>query len=405
MNSLVLTVSQLNQYTRSLLEQDTHLASVYVAGEISNFTNHYRSGHWYMSLKDSDALIGAVMFRSSAQKMRFMPQDGMKVICHGRVTLYDRDGRYQLYIDDMQPDGLGALNLAFEQRKEKLAGMGLFDPAHKKQLPAFPETIGVITSPTGAAVQDILNILSRRYPLAKVLFYPVQVQGDAAPAQLTEAVQRFSKYKDADVIILGRGGGSLEDLWAFNSEELAMAIYACPIPVISAVGHETDFTIADFVADLRAPTPSAAAELAVPEASALRSGLTQLKNRMDQQIAGQLQNQTEALERLSACTKLRMPSTLLEPYNQRFDQLAYRFDMAAANYMEKKQSSFNALAQRLQAYSPLGVLKRGYAIARRGNTVLLSSAQVKPGDRFNVTLWEGTLSCMVEKADGKQKEE
>ncbi|MBR4869134.1 MAG: exodeoxyribonuclease VII large subunit, partial [Clostridia bacterium] len=381
MNQLVLTVTQLNTYTRNLLEQDPHLTNVFVVGEISNFTNHYRTGHWYLSLKDDNAVISAVMFRSAAGKMRFVPQDGMRVICRGRVTLYDRDGRYQLYIEDMQPDGLGSLNLAYEQLKEKLNQLGLFDEAHKQPLPAYPQTIAVVTSPTGAAVQDIMNILSRRYPVARVLMCPVQVQGELAAGQLTDAVNTLSLREDVDVIIIGRGGGSLEDLWAFNSEELAFAIYNCPIPIISAVGHETDFTISDFVADLRAPTPSAAAELATPQLYDLQAGLAYTKVQMKNRMQQRLENETRLLQRLAMSPKLTAPHTMLEPYMLRLDNVEQRFRGAVQHQISEKSNQFETLSARLQAYSPLGVLKRGYALAKKDNTVVRSSQQLAVGDR------------------------
>ena len=396
MNNLVLTVTQLNTYAKNLLEQDPHLQNVFVVGEISNFTNHYRSGHWYLSLKDENAVISAVMFRFAAERLRFVPQDGMRVICRGRVSLYDRDGRYQLNIEDMQPDGLGALSLAFEQLKEKLSKLGLFDQEHKKTLPAFPRTIGVITSPTGAAVQDILNILSRRYPVARVLMCPVQVQGESAAGQLTDAVNTLSVREDVDVIIIGRGGGSMEDLWAFNSEELAFAIYNCPIPIISAVGHETDFTISDFVADLRAPTPSAAAELAVPQLTDIQAILsyyqTQMKNRMMQR----LDNETKLLERLASSPKLTTPHTMLDPYFQRLDGLEQRFSSATHRMMDRHTAAFDTLSARLQAYSPLGVLKRGYALAKKEDTLIRSAQQLQAGDRIQLTLGQGSATCVVE---------
>ena len=263
---LVLTIGQLNAYVKSLLDGDDNLNHVYVSAEISNFTNHYRTGHFYFSLKDENAVIRAVMFRSSAQRLKFLPQDGMRVIVRGRVSLYEWDGQYQLYVDDLQPDGVGALNLAYEQLKEKLSKEGLFAPERKKTLPRYPMRVGVVTSPTGAAVRDIINVLSRRFPLAQIILQPVQVQGADAPGQIADAIRLFNEKKAADVLIVGRGGGSLEELWAFNEEEVARAVAASEIPVVSAVGHETDFTICDFAADLRAPTPSAAAELCVPDA-------------------------------------------------------------------------------------------------------------------------------------------
>ena len=267
----VLSISQLNFYIKSLIENDPKLNIVFVTGEISNLTDHYRSGHIYLSLKDEKSVIKSVMFSGNARNLRFKPMDGMKVICRGRIAVYEPSGQYQLYIEDMQPDGIGALTLAYEQLKKSLAEKGLFDASHKKALPKFPKTIGIITSPTGAAVQDIRNILNRRFPCVDIVMCPVLVQGDNAPSQLVRAVNTLSENNLCDVIIIGRGGGSIEDLWAFNSEELAYAIYNCKIPVISAVGHETDFTICDFVSDMRAPTPSAGAELAVPDKEELMS--------------------------------------------------------------------------------------------------------------------------------------
>ncbi len=399
MNPLVLTVTQLNMYTRSLLEQDPHLREVFVVGEISNFTNHYRSGHWYFSLKDQNAVIQGVMFRSSAQQMRFVPQDGMRVICRGRVTLYERDGRYQFYAEDMQPDGLGALNLQFEQTKEKLSKMGLFDEDHKKPIPAFPGKIAVVTSPTGAAVQDILNILTRRYPLAKVLMCPVQVQGEYAVPQLVETVDELSKRQDVDVIILGRGGGSMEDLWAFNSEELAFSIYNCPIPVISAVGHETDYTISDFVADLRAPTPSAAAELAVPELADLKAGVARYRQLLTLSLNRKVEAETGRLQQLSRSKVLSQPMAMLEPYLQRVDGLSHRMDLAYAHTVEKYGNEFSTLAGRLAAYSPLGVLGRGYAIAKKGDTVVRSATELSVGDTIEIQLGKGKATCSVDRLE------
>ena len=396
MNSLILTVTQLNMYTRSLLEQDSHLREVFVVGEISNFTNHYRSGHWYFSLKDENAVIQGVMFRSSVAGMRFIPQDGMRVICRGRVTLYERDGRYQFYAEDMQPDGLGSLNLQFEQTKEKLSKLGLFDEDHKQPLPPFPGKIAVVTSPTGAAVQDILNILTRRYPLATVLMCPVQVQGEHAVPQLVETVDELSKRQDVDVIIIGRGGGSMEDLWAFNSEELAFSIYNCPIPVISAVGHETDYTISDFVADLRAPTPSAAAELAVPELADLKSGVKRYGQLLTLALNRKVESETARLERLAGAGVLQRPMMMLDPYFQRLDGLSRRLDSAYLRDVEQNQSRFSVLAGRLEAYSPLGVLKRGYAITKKENAIVRSANSLQVGDTVEIQFNQGKATCKVE---------
>ena len=295
-NTLVLSVSQLNRYIKMNFDADENLANIFISGEISNFTNHYRTGHLYFTLKDDSAAVRAVMFNSSAKRLKFMPEDGMKVIARGRVSVYEASGQYQLYVDDMQPDGVGALNLAYEQLKEKLQKEGLFSELHKKPLPPYPEKVGVITSPTGAAVRDIINVLGRRFPYAEIVFCPVLVQGDGAHLQLTDAVNLFNSERAADVIIIGRGGGSIEDLWEFNDEGLARAVYNSEIPVISAVGHETDFTICDFVADMRAPTPSAAAELAVPDANELQYALSALKNRMFLNVSSGIADRRSRLE-------------------------------------------------------------------------------------------------------------
>jgi len=266
MNENLLTVTELNGRIKSLIDNDPLLMQVAVAGELSNY-KIYPSGHHYFTLKDAESSIRCVMFKGSADKLKFAPQSGMKVIAHGRVSVFERDGQYQLYIDDMIPDGFGALNIAYEQLKEELRAAGLFDESRKKRIPRFPKRIGIVTSPTGAAIRDMINILGRRYPLAEILLYPALVQGEDAPADIIKGIKHFNTNEDVDVIIIGRGGGSIEDLWAFNSKELAYVISESQKPIISAVGHETDFTISDFVADLRAPTPSAAAELAVPNSA------------------------------------------------------------------------------------------------------------------------------------------
>ena len=264
-----LTVTQLNEYIKGILDHDPRLTDVYLRGEISNFKNHYSTGHYYFTLKDEGGMIRAIMFRSSAVKLAFLPEDGMKVVAHGRISAFVRDGQYQIYCDSMEPDGIGALYIAYEQLKRKLEAEGLFDPSRKKPLPKIPSRVGIITSATGAAIRDMINVCGRRFPFAELVLYPSLVQGPDAPAQLIDGVRYFNEKQSVDVIIIGRGGGSIEDLWAFNNEDLAREIAASAIPVISAVGHETDFTICDFVADRRAPTPSAAAELAVPETEEL----------------------------------------------------------------------------------------------------------------------------------------
>lgn len=318
-NTLVLSVSQLNRYIKMNFDADENLANIFISGEISNFTNHYRTGHLYFTLKDDSAAVRAVMFNSSAKRLKFMPEDGMKVIARGRVSVYEASGQYQLYVDDMQPDGVGALNLAYEQLKEKLQKEGLFSELHKKPLPPYPEKVGVITSPTGAAVRDIINVLGRRFPYAEIVFCPVLVQGDGAHLQLTDAVNLFNSERAADVIIIGRGGGSIEDLWEFNDEGLARAVYNSEIPVISAVGHETDFTICDFAADMRAPTPSAAAELAVPDANELQYALSALKNRMFLNVSSGIADRRSRLEYLTSKGALKSPDEMLSNRSQRLD--------------------------------------------------------------------------------------
>lgn len=401
---VVLSITQLNTYIKSKFDGDENLAHVFVSGEISNFTNHYKSGHFYLSLKDEKCVIRAVMFAQNARRIRFLPQDGMKVIVRGRVSVYEATGQYQLYIDDMQPDGLGALNLAFEQLKAKLEAEGLFAPERKKPLPAFPERIGVITSPTGAAVHDITSILARRYPLAEIVFCPVLVQGEGAAPQIVDALARFNRLLCADVIILGRGGGSLEDLWPFNEEMVARAVAASGIPVISAVGHETDFTICDFVADLRAPTPSAAAELAVPDCAELeytvRYDLSRLKQSMRKKLTGLKQN----LDALTSRYSFKNPFNLIELERIRTDQLAVRLNQSMRRKTVDARSALSSVSGRLNALSPLATLSRGYSITYGQNgRVVTRISDVKTGERISVLLNEGTLGCVVDSMEEKDE--
>ena len=392
----VISISQLNHYVKSLLEQDRNIASVYIGGEISNFTNHYKSGHLYMSLKDENALVRAVMFRGAASKLTFTPENGMKVIVRAHVSLYEKDGSYQLYIDSMQPDGVGALQVAYEQLKKKLAAEGLFDESHKRPLARYPRTVGVITSPTGAAVRDILNVLGRRYPLAKVLFAPVLVQGDGAPPQIVDAIARVNAIPEVDVIIVGRGGGSLEELWAFNDERVARAVYASRVPVISAVGHETDFTICDFVADLRAPTPSAAAELAVPDTAALLHRIETAAVRRSQLLHMALERETHRLKVLSEKRCLRSPLFYVEERQMRLDLLSQSLVNATQNDVHRASRRLAADAAKLDALSPLKVLGRGYAIPYKDGEVLTSVGQAAKGDSLTIRLCDGEIACTVE---------
>lgn len=392
----VISVSQLNRYVKSLLEGDANLAAVYIGGEISNFTNHYKSGHLYMSLKDEGALVKAVMFRAYASKLAFTPENGMKVIVRARVSLYEKDGAFQIYIEEMQPDGVGALQIAFEQLKKKLAAEGLFEASRKKPLPRYPARVGVITSPTGAAVRDIFNVLGRRFPLARVVFTPVLVQGEGAPAQLVAALRRFNETDAADVLIIGRGGGSIEELWAFNDETVARAVAASRIPVISAVGHETDFTICDFVADLRAPTPSAAAELAVPDQHQLAARLTQLYGALRQSALHRVQVESTRLAAIREKRCLATPLFYVEEQGMRLDYFVRRFAAAAQVQTSRAEGRLSAAAGKLDALSPLKVLSRGYSIVYRDGEVQHSAQGIRPGDKLSLRLSDGRVECTAD---------
>lgn len=395
-NTLVLSVSQLNRYIKMNFDADENLANIFISGEISNFTNHYRTGHLYFTLKDDSAAVRAVMFNSSAKRLKFMPEDGMKVIARGRVSVYEASGQYQLYVDDMQPDGVGALNLAYEQLKEKLQKEGLFSELHKKPLPPYPEKVGVITSPTGAAVRDIINVLGRRFPYAEIVFCPVLVQGEGAHLQLTDAVNLFNSERAADVIIIGRGGGSIEDLWEFNDEGLARAVYNSDIPVISAVGHETDFTICDFVADMRAPTPSAAAELAVPDANELQYALSALKNRMFLNVSSGIADRRSRLEYLTSKGALKSPDEMLSNRSQRLDTAFSKMLSSYENRIGGKKVEFISAATALSKLDPMLVLMRGFAFVsdKSGKNVCSSQALAK-GDKINVRFHDGSAACEV----------
>lgn len=399
----VLTVTQLNGYLKGIIENDPHLTRVYVSGEISNFTNH-RSGHFYLTLKDEKCVIRAVMFRSSAAKVRFVPENGMKIIARGRIGVYEQSGQYQLYIDAMQPDGAGALSVAFEQLKKKLAARGMFDPAAKKPLPAMPRTIGIATSPTGAAVRDMISILGRRFPLARVILYPVLVQGGEAAADVGRAIRYFNRRKNVDLIIIGRGGGSLEELWAFNEEALAMDIFASQIPVISAVGHETDFTIADFVADLRAPTPSAAAELAVPNLIDLKRKIAADDAQIRLLITARLKHLRQRLLSQAQKRVLTSPEYLLDNRRMQTHSLTNRLDALMQRKLMRQKERFAASLAGLRAMNPLEVLARGYSIVTKEGKVIASSQEAAVGDVVNVRLSDGRLICQVQQRQGIEEE-
>jgi len=395
---VVLTVTQLNTYLKSRFEEDGNLTHLFITGEISNFTNHYRSGHLYFSLKDQKCVVRAVMFARYASRLRFLPQDGMRVIARGRVGVYEVSGQYQLYVEDLQPDGLGALNLAFEQLKAKLEKEGLFAAERKKPLPSFPHSIGVITSPTGAAVHDILTVLGRRYPLAQVVFCPVLVQGEGAAAQIADALERMNRLNCADEIILGRGGGSLEDLWPFNEEIVARAVAASRIPVISGVGHETDYTICDFAADLRAPTPSAAAELAVPDQMELLLGIQNAKIRLNAAAQSKVAEARQAVDLLAQSRVFQKPEEPLELRRVQIDRLEETLVSSMRKKTESAKACLSRESGRLNALSPLAVLSRGYAVVYGESGRAVSRfREIRPAEKIQVRMHGGRLDCTVDK--------
>ena len=395
MKSTVLSVTQLNTYLKSIIDGDSLLRSLYVVGEISNFTNHYRTGHFYLTLKDENCAVKAVMFASANRRLKFMPENGMKVIVRGRVSVFERDGQYQLYIDDMQPDGLGALNLAFEQLKNRLAQEGLFDERFKKPIPYRCMRIGVVTSATGAVIQDIRNVISRRYPLAEIILAPVQVQGASAAPQIADAIERSNSGDYADVLIVGRGGGSLEDLWAFNEEIVARAVFKSRIPIISAVGHETDFTICDFVADLRAPTPSAAAELAVPDIREDIAFVQTVVYECEATLLQRVNDEKERLEMIKERLRYRSPSMLIDQKIQTVDTLMTSALLSVQRKLDSETARLSSTAARLDALSPLRVMARGYSIVTKDEKVVASSKALKKGDRITVGFSDGERKCEV----------
>lgn len=439
--SRVLSIRDVNRYIKLKLEGDAKLQDIWIRGEISNFT-HHSSGHMYFTLKDESGRLKSIMFGSYNQRLPFRPKDGMKVLARGGVSVFERDGQYQFYVTAMQPDGVGSLYLAFEQLKRKLGEEGLFSEAVKRPIPRYPKAIGVITSPTGAAVRDIITTLQRRFASVPVLLYPASVQGKAAAASIVQAIEAMNRLGEADVLIVGRGGGSLEELWAFNEEIVARAIRASAIPVISAVGHETDFTIADFVADLRAPTPTAAAELAVPHAAELRQTIESLRRRMDKSLRFKLVHSRERWQRAAKSPYFLQPKRALLSQAERLDRLRDRLqfraegrfarsqerlarlagrlsaaspraqasfarkraDAAAArlsqsmrSVLRERQSGFGALVRQLDALSPLKIMGRGYSLVydEQEEAIIRSIEEVQPGDRVKVRLADGTLDCQV----------
>ena len=389
------SVTQLTQYIKLLLDRDEILSQACVRGELSNFKAH-SSGHLYFTLKDEGAVISCVMFRSDAMKLRFRPESGMKVILYGRVSLFPKSGQYQIYVTAMQPDGVGALAVAYEQLKRRLHEEGLFDPAHKQPLPNYPHRVALITSPTGAAVRDMTRILGRRWPMAEVLVCPVRVQGEGAAEEIAQMLDYVDKHQLADVIITGRGGGSLEDLWAFNEEIVARAIYRCTIPVISAVGHEPDVTISDYVADVRAATPSNAAEIAVQDEAAIRSALRQLQLRLEQAEGRKLTQLRQRLDALAQKPVMKRPEAYLQQQELQLEMLRQRLEHAGTGVVQKNALRFQRAAAKLDALSPLKVLSRGYAMVTREDAVVRSVTQLEPGDPVAVALSDGTVQCTVD---------
>jgi exodeoxyribonuclease VII large subunit len=390
----VITVTQINRYIGSILKNDRNIQGIMVRGEISNYVKHFRSGHVYFTLKDSESAIKAVMFANSAARLKFVPEDGMAVIVSGSIGVYERDGAYQLYVNDIIPEGAGAQGAALEQLKRKLQKEGIFDTAHKRPIPSMPKKIGAVTSLSGAAVRDIINVLSRRYPLGEVYAVNALVQGEGAPESVCRGILR-AEAAGCDVIIVGRGGGSSEDLSAFNTEKVAYAIYNCKVPVISAVGHETDFTIADIAADLRAPTPSAAAELAAPDISLLYEKIGILERRYEKAALAVLDRSTDRFVALNARLAAQSPENRLKLTGEKLSALDKRRDAAFLRYMDRLERQLGEKAARLDSLSPLKVLSRGYSLVYKEDSLLSSSESLKKGDKVKITFGSGGAEAEI----------
>ena len=397
-----LTVTELNEYIKSLFDNSRMLASVTVKGEISNLVYH-RTGHLYFSLKDSGGQIRAVMFRSHAAGLKFLLENGMKVIIHGSVSVFTRDGSYQLYANSVQPDGIGALYLAYEQLKEKLALEGLFDKEFKRPLPKYPIRIGVITSPTGAAVRDIINVISRRYPLADMYLYPSLVQGDGAEDNLIRGIDFFDRSKLCDVVIIGRGGGSIEDLWAFNSERLARRIFSSTVPVISAVGHETDFTICDFVSDMRAPTPSAAAELATPDIRECFLKVDGYASRLCELLLLSVERMRQRLKNVTSSYVFADPYSLIREKREELTEISEKLNMLITDKTREKRIELGLIAEKLGALNPLSVLSRGYSYATVSDRGITSVEDISVGDCVRVEVKDGNFTATVTAKETKKR--
>ena len=406
MQKRVITVSELNEYLKMLFEYDEILRNIYIKGEISNFTNHYKTGHFYFSLKDAGGSVRAVMFRSSASKLKFKPENGMRVVVGGRVSVFPRDGQYQIYVDVMEPDGVGALYMAYEQLRAKLEKEGLFAEERKKPLPKFPKRIGIVTSPTGAAIRDMLHITGRRFPSAEIVLYPALVQGADAAASIARGIRYFNAKKTVDLLIVGRGGGSLEDLWAFTEELLVREVAASALPVISAVGHETDFTLCDFAADLRAPTPSAAAELAVPDTEELLSSLKHMDDRLSLAVSRRLARSHDRLGMLSSSRMLKDPRAFIDD-----KRMALAMDESALyarmeRILTSKRAEFQYKTAKMEALNPLAVVARGYsAVFDEKGTLVKSVSQIEEGDGISFALTDGKVRARVEKIEPEKTKE
>lgn len=396
MEQHILTVTQINEYIKGIFDGSHFLSDVYVKSEISNFTNHYKTGHMYFTLKDEGGVLRAVMFRFNASELAFLPENGMKVIAHGRISSYVKDGSYQIYVDSMEPDGIGALYIAFEQLKEKLSAEGLFDPKYKKPIPKYPSKIGIVTSATGAAVRDMINVSRRRFPMTELILFPCLVQGDNAPEQIAQGIKFFNARCPVDTIIIGRGGGSLEELWAFNNEALARVIFASKIPIISAVGHETDFSISDFVSDLRAPTPSAAAELALPDYVKEKEHLELISSVMRKDLLGRISTLRERIEQISRKRCLSSPSVFFDDKRIALDNLANRLLDKTDTVLSRKMSELQLRTASLEALNPLKVIARGYSAVYKSDGKLIKSVNdVAVDDEIEFKTVDGSVSATV----------
>ena len=398
----IFSVTELNQYIKSFFDSSPYLQDVYIKGEISNFTNHYKTGHFYFTLKDDGGVVRSIMFKSNAIELKFMPENGMKVIAHGRVSLYVKDGTYQIYVDSMEPDGIGALYIAFEQLKAKLESEGLFSNYHKKAIPKYPKRIGIVTSPTGAAVRDMINVSSRRFPLADIILFPCLVQGDGAPAQISQGIKFFNSKMLVDTIIIGRGGGSLEELWAFNNEGLARTIFSSSVPIISAVGHETDYSISDFVSDLRAPTPSAAAELALPDWRSEKESLSNLSRRIENLLVNKITNLRSKIELISNKKALLSPKQFIDDNRLLIDNLSTKLDDKLSLNLEIKKMHLANVVSKLDALNPLKVISRGYsAVFNEAGVLIKSVSDVNVGDTVEFKTIDGSVVATVKEKKSK----